>query len=95
MKNFGSSIDKKLYNCPACNKRRLKLPIGVEQDTSTKEFEVPSGEKVELHIQVCDNCARKYFNKYWTPKKSDLTKVFKALHEDAELPEDTSLEELL
>ena len=93
--NNGKTTTKRMHYCPACNKPRLKLPIGQEPNKSKGEFDLPDGEKVELFVQVCEFCVQKYYKKYWQPKKADAKKVLQALELDRELPEDTSLEELL
>jgi hypothetical protein len=71
------------------------LPHGEKQNKEKREFELPDGSKVELFAEVCPFCIRKYYKKYWEPKKTDVKKIMKALQEQHELPEDTSLEELL
>jgi hypothetical protein len=96
MKRFGSkTVSKRAHFCPECNKQRLHLLAGEEPDRSTKEFDLPNGEVVELYVQVCPFCIQKYYKKYWEPKKLDARKILKALEEGQELPENASLEELL
>jgi len=96
MKNFGADkVSKRAHYCPACNKPRLILPIDEEPSKEKRKFDLPNGEKIELFEMVCPFCVRKYYRKYWEPKKADVRKIMRALSEEHELPEDTSLEELL
>ena len=96
MKNFGADkVGKRAHYCLACNKPRLILPIDEDPIKTKREFELPGGEKVELFEQVCPFCVHRYYKRYWEPKKADVRKIMRALAEERELPEDTSLEELL
>jgi hypothetical protein len=96
MKNFGAAPKpKRAHFCPECKKQRLTLPVDETPSKEKREFDLPDGSKVELFEQVCPFCVRKYYKKYWEPKKTDVKKIMKALEEAHELPEDTSLEELL
>jgi hypothetical protein len=96
MKNFGAKpTTKRAHFCPECSKPRLVLPLGETASKEKRDFDLPGGDKVELFEQVCPFCVRKYYKKYWEPKKSDVKKIMQALEDAHELPDDTSLEELL
>lgn len=96
MKNLGTNnVRKRAHYCPECNKPRLIVPIDDTPSKKKREFELPGGKKIELFEEVCQFCLRKYYKKYWEPKKADVKKIMRALAQEHELPEDTSLEELL
>jgi hypothetical protein len=97
MKNFGAdnTTNRRAHYCPECNKQRLVTPIDHVPSKDKREFDLPDGTKIELFQEVCEFCVRKYFRKYFEPKKTDVKKIMRALSDEHELPEDTSLEELL
>lgn len=93
-RSFGSSQDLKIFDCPQCNKRRLKRPLNHVVSNDQKPYKDRNGNDVVLFTDICEFCHRKNYKSYFEPSKSDIRKVIKTMQEQATL-EDQTLEDLL
>lgn len=88
-------VDMRAFECPQCRKRRLIRPIDHVVSTETREYKGKDGQTITLLIDVCDNCRTRNFKRYFEPTKADVRRVIKSIQDEAKLPENQSLEELL
>lgn len=85
---------QRVFVCPMCDKHRMVRPKDHVVSHETREVETPSGEMVELHVDVCDACQRRIIRKHFQPNKTDLKKVIKAVKDQNDIGE-KSLEDML
>jgi len=87
--------DKRIFQCPQCNKYRLTRPLNHVVDKSKQEYKTKDKETVELFVDVCESCKGRNSRLYFEPTKADIQRILKTMQENAELGEDQSLEDLL
>lgn len=87
--------DKRVFQCPQCNKHRLTRPLDYVVSKSKQEYKIKDKETVELFIDICEPCKARNSRQYFEPTKADIKRILKTMQEEAELSEDQSLEDLL
>ena len=88
-------VDRKVFTCPQCGKQRMIRDLDHKVSLDKQTYKTKDGGEVELFVDTCDNCRERNFKRYFEPSKADIRKVLKKLHENEEIGEDQSLEELL
>lgn len=64
MKNFNYPTDKRRFVCSQCRKHRMLRPINFVPNNQTMKMKTPSGDIVDLYIDVCTACQLKNYKKY-------------------------------
>jgi len=96
MKRLNSRpADKRSFACPQCDRLTLLRPLDYTPKLEKQEYKTRDGSTVELFTDVCDKCQARNWRKHFEPSKSDLRRVLRSIHGDAELSEEESLEDLL
>lgn len=87
--------DMKTFECPQCGKKRMVRPMDHEVSLDKREYTTVRGSKIELHHDVCDFCHQKNYRKFFEPSRDDMRRLLNAIHDQAGVEEEESLEDLL
>lgn len=91
----GKPQDVKRCTCPQCGKPRMTRPLAHVVNKDKKKYKTRTGEEIELMFDICESCARRNYRDYFEPTKADLRRIMQSVKESKQVPEDTSLEDLL
>lgn len=91
----GTSARRRAVFCPQCNKQRMYRSLDHEVSLEKQDYEARDGSTVTLHTDICQFCKERNWTRYFEPSRTDIRRVLKGMHKDAELEDNESLEDLL